>query len=145
MDISGQSRELLRGHFLVQTTRVCSGGLWRFVIDIYNLYTEDWRTQWAASRERSKSFSLQGLNTARPQSKHEIGPSYRAHMPPQLHKHSLRRNGSLFLFSISPTRRVLVLVMVMVLRPTEWTSCVILKLIKAWMLDALVVVVVVVG
>ena len=82
MDISGQSRELLRGHFLVQTTRVCSGGLWRFVIDIYNLYTEDWRTQWAASRERSKSFSLQGLNTARPQSKHEIGPSYRAHMPP---------------------------------------------------------------
>ena len=81
MDISGQSRELLRGHFLVQTTRVCSGGLWRFVIDIYNLYTEDWRTQWAASRERSKSFSLQGLNTARPQSKHEIGPSYRAHMP----------------------------------------------------------------
>ena len=29
--------------------------------------------------------------------------------------------------------------------PTEWTSCVILKLIKARMLDALVVVVVVVG
>ena len=63
------------------------------------------------------------------------------HQPPaassQLHKHSLRRNGSLFLFSILPTRRVLVLV-VMVLCPTEWTSCVILKLIKAWMLDALV-------